>query len=977
LPHSSKQKRLSRLQKILIGVSAAFLFYSVIGFLVLPPIVKSVLADKLSLALHREAQVLDVKINPYTLSVRLKGVSVADTDGKPFVSIDALFLNLQLSSAVKKALVLKAFDINNPYLRIVRNKKGGFNFDDLVNKEEKETETSKLIRFFINNIKISNGTIDFSDLSQSPSFRTSLNAFEFTMDHFTSQPDKHSTFKLSVKTGKGEKIDSEGYFSLNPLNTEGVITLKGMMLKNYETYYRDFIQFNVAEGSIGFKTRYQYHSTKSGPAINLSKTSLSLNTLKLEDPANREAFFILPKLSVENTEMDLTARTISIGNLSSEGGLLICRRSSEGVLNLESMVVLPSKPTASKPKTEEPELLKPWQADLKSLLLKNYTVKFNDRMPPEPVDIVLDQVSLNAENLSTKKTVKGNTAVTARLNKKGKLAFHGPISIQPLSADLEVLVNGVDIRAMQPYFTDIVRLIVTDGNFNANGRLNFSFFKESGPTLHYQGNTSINAFASVGKQQGNDFVKWESLSLSGMDVHSHPLRINIDNAALTGHYTQLIINPDGSVNVNTVIPWDKIEKKSESGKSKDAMKGSKTSPLPEISINTITLQNGTIHFEDRLTRPNFETDLLELGGRISNLSSDNRSRADVYLKGVDGTSAPLEITGKINLLSESKFADIKMLFKDIQLSPFSPYSGKYIGYIIQKGSLNLELDYKLFEEKLQGRNRIFFDQLTLGDKTDSPKATSLPIRLAISLLKDRNDKIELSLPMEGNLGDPEFSMGKLILKMFANFINKVVSSPFSAIASVFGGGEELSFIEFDHGSIEINDASKEKLDTLIKALYERPALRLDIAGGVAPEKDREALRYRQLDNLLKAEKQKKMVKKRLDSGVPSGQLTVTPEEYERYLKIIYEAADFEKPKDTKGRIKELPIAEMEKLLITNIQITDDVLRLLAHKRASRVRDYMLKSEIIEPERIFILEPKSLLPKDDTNAMKSRVNFTLK
>ncbi|MFC1813947.1 DUF748 domain-containing protein [Thermodesulfobacteriota bacterium] len=976
MPHSSKQKRLSRMQKILLGVLIAFLFYTVIGFLVLPSIVKSILADKLSSALHRDARVLGVKINPYTFTVRLEGVSVEDTDGKPFVSLDALFFDVQLSSVVKRALVLKTFDINKPYFRIVRNEKGGFNFDDLVNKEKKETETSKLIRFFINTIKISNGTIDFFDLSHKPSFTTNLNSFEFTMDHFTSQPDKHSTFKLSVKTGKGEKIDSEGRFSLNPLSTEGVITLNGTMLKNYETYYRDYIKFNVSEGSIGFKTRYRYHSTTSGPAINLFQASLSLSALKLEDPANREAFFILPKLSVENTKMDVTARTLTVGHLSSEDGLLICRRSAEGVLNLESMVVLPSKPTASKPQTEEPELLKPWQADLKSLLLKNYTVKFNDRMPPEPVDIVLDQVSLNAENLSTKKTAKGNTAVTARLNKKGKLAFHGPISIQPLSADLEVLVNGVDIRAVQPYFTEIVRLVVTDGNFNATGRLNFSFLEESKPTLHYQGNTFINAFASKGKQKGNDFVKWESLYLSGMDVHSHPLRINIDNVALTGHYTQLIINPDGSVNVNTVIPWDKFEDKPEPGRSEDVTKELKTSPLPEINIHTVTLQNGAIHFVDRLTRPNFETDLLELGGRISNLSSDNRSRADVYLKGVSGTSSPLEITGKINPLSESLFADMRMVFKDIQLSPFSPYSGKYIGYIIQKGSLTLELDYKLIEQKLQGSNRIFLDQLTLGDKVDSPDATSLPVRLAISLLKDRNGRIELDFPVEGNLNNPEFNISKLVLTVFTNLVSKIATSPFSALASVFGGGEELSFIEFEYGSIEINDASKEKLDTLITALYERPSLQLDIVGSADPEKDRDTLRYRRLNHLLKTEKRKNMVEKGIES-VSIDQIVVTPEEKDVYIKQAYESADFTKPRNSQGQIKELSPAEMEKLLITNIQIADDDLRLLAHKRAFGVQDYILKSEKVEPKRIFILEPKSLLSEDDTNAMKSRVNFTLK
>ena len=965
------------MQKILLGTSIAFLLYTVIGFLVLPPIVKSVLADKLSLALHRDARVMGVKINPYTFSVRLEGVSVSDTDGQPFVSLDALFFDVQLSSVLKRALVLKTFHIDTPYLRIVRNNKGTFNFNDLVNTEKKETGPSKRIQFLIPAIKISNGTIDFSDLAQRPSFTTTLNSFEFTMDHFTSQPDRPATFKVSVKTGKGEKIDGEGNFSLNPLNAEGAISLSGMSLKNYETYYRDYIPFNVAQGSVGFKTRYRYRDTTSGPAVNLFQTSLLLNELKLEDPASREPFFILPKLIVENTETDVMARTITIGNLTSANGLLICRRSAEGVLNLENYVAGPSKPAASRPQAGTPESSKPWQAELKSLLLKNYTVKFNDLNPPEPVDIALDQLSLNLENLTTKKNATSNMALTARWNNKGKFSIRGPVSIDPLSADLEVLVGNVDIDVAQPYFTDIVNLVVKDGNFNANGRLNFSFAKETGPAFRYQGTAFISAFESVDKQNNQDFVKWESLYLSGMDIHSRPLKVNIDDVALTGHHTQLVINPDGSVNVNAVIPWDKFKEKSDPGKPNDAEKESETSPPPEININTIALQNGTVRFVDRQAQPNFEIDLLQLGGRISGLSSGKRPPADVFLKGVDGTSAPLEITGKVKPLGENLFADLKMTFEDIQLSPFSPYSGKFIGYIIQKGRLNLELDYKLVEQKLQGRNRIFLDQFTLGDKVDSPDATSLPVRLAISLLKDRNGRIELDFPVEGNVTNPEFNIGKLVLKVFTNLISKIVTSPFSALTSVFGGGEELSFVEFDYGSSEITAAAQEKLNTLIQALHERPSLRLDISGGVDPEKDRDALRYRQLDRLLNTEKQKEMAEQTPGPAIPPAQVSVSPEEYERYLKMVYAAAEFEKPRDAQGYAKELSPAEMHKLLITNIQIPDDDLRRLAHQRASGVQDYILRSEKIEPKRMFILAPESPLSKENASAMKSRVNFTLK
>jgi len=375
-------------------------------------------------------------------------------------------------------------------------------------------------------------------------------------------------------------------------------------------------------------------------------------------------------------------------------------------------------------------------------------------------------------------------------------------------------------------------------------------------------------------------------------------------------------------------------------------------------------------------KPNIETELTKLGGRISGLSSDKASQADIFIKGVQGNSAPLEIKGKINPLSEDLFADVKFSFKEMELSPFSPYSTKYLGHVLEKGILNLDLMYKISGNSLKAENRVYIDQLTLGDKIDSPDATSLPVKLAISLLKDRNDRITIDLPVEGDLDDPEFSIGPVVMKMLFNLVKKIITAPFSAIGAMFGGQEELSYVNFKNGSFELDDAIKEKLDALSQALYDRPQLSLDIQGSSDQQNDREALRDLRFENLLLAEKRKEMGSA---GEKPSDveQIEVMPEERGKYIEIAFEAAEFAKPRDAAGKIKILPLEEKEKLLFTNILISDDDLRLLAHERASAVKAFITEKGQVESERLFIVEPAAPKGEEKEEESLSRVNFSLK
>ena len=327
-------------------------------------------------------------------------------------------------------------------------------------------------------------------------------------------------------------------------------------------------------------------------------------------------------------------------------------------------------------------------------------------------------------------------------------------------------------------------------------------------------------------------------------------------------------------------------------------------------------------------------------------------------------------------MAKDLYVDLQVKLQDIELSPISPYAGRYIGYSIQKGKLGMDLKYLIVQKKLEAENKIFFDQLTLGDKVESPQATKLPVRLAISLLKDRKGEINLDIPVSGSLDDPQFSIFGIILKVIGNLIAKAATSPFALIGAMMGGGEQLDYAEFEYGSADVKGVAADKLKALGKGLQDRPEIKMDIEGHVDPEKDREALKNLFFQRKIKAQKAKDTAKKG-QTAVPVDEVKIDPAEYPRYLKRAYRGEKFPKPQNILGMNKDIPVPEMEKLILTHIEVTEGDLRSLAFERAQKAKDFFVQEVKIDPARIFLVEPKSLGPEKKEKVKDSRVEFRLK
>jgi len=685
--------------------------------------------------------------------------------------------------------------------------------------------------------------------------------------------------------------------------------------------------------------------------------------------------FRVDRMAVKGVRIDLPAHRIEIAEVSNSGSQARLVRNKEGRIEWVSSPILKTiRATDAKVKDEQP-----WTGNILKLEVTDLAFRFEDRSTTPAALQELEGFSLRGENLGNEPGKKGAVVLQGKVNKKGTVNVSGSVQGMPLDVALKVETTAIPLLPLQPYFAQHVNVALSRGQVSNKGEAVASI-ENGGLKAGYKGSVTLGDFLAVDKENSADFLRLKSLYLGAIDFRLEPMAINIGEIALSDFYSKLILNQSGRLNVQDIVRKPGAEPVAMTAAApvaapveKKPAEVSPAKPPVPIKIAKITLQNGTINFSDFFVKPNYTVNVTKLGGRVTGLSSAADTVADLDLRGSYAKSAPVQIQGKLNPLAAKSFLDIKADVTGVDLTGFSPYSGKYAGYNIQKGKLSLNLAYKLENNQLAAENKVFIDQFTFGDPVESPDATKLPVNLAISLLKNNRGEIDLNLPISGSLDDPEFSVGGLILKVIVNLFTKAVTSPFALLGSMFGSGEELSNLEFAPGRARVNDAAAKKLEILAKALSERNVLKLDITGRADPEIDREGVKRVALERAMRQEKQKDSPKKGEETD-SLRDVEIEPEEYKTYLTRAYKAAKFPKPRNMVGLQKDLPVEEMEKLMLANLPATDDDLKQLAKRRAENVQVWLIEQGKIAPERLFLVPPKA---ESDDKGKANRVDFALR
>lgn len=701
-------------------------------------------------------------------------------------------------------------------------------------------------------------------------------------------------------------------------------------------------------------------------------------------------------VSVKGGRLDLAGREVAIEQVTARAAKLLLRRAASGGIEFVE------PPALRIVKASQKDSSQPWKLTVAKYRAEDLGIRFEDRAVSPAVTHTIEAMSIVADNLSTEPGQTAKVSTRFRLNRKAEVEVGGSVKISPLDTDLKVAIKSLELLPLQPYFTERLNIEVTRGQVTLNGGVQLRQTRPAGGDADklsggFSGQVTLGDFYAVDKINSADFLKWKSLYLGHLDLRLNPNSVAIGEIALTDFFARVILSREGKLNLLQIVrqadaaPLAVVPAAAVVAKAPEltavAGNGRSVAPVPAVSnalpvnIGKITLQGGDIRFTDNFVKPNYSANLKKIGGTISGLSSAADSVASLELRGNYDNIAPLSIKARLNPLAASPFLDLEADIKGIEMTSLSPYSGKYAGYAIEKGKLSLFVKYKIENHQLTAENRVFLDQLTFGDAVDSPDATKLPVTLAVALLRNRNGEIDINLPIAGSLDDPEFSVGGLVVKVIVNLLAKAVTAPFALLGSVFGGGEELSNIDFDFGQAVITQPAQPRLEKLAKALLDRPALKLEIEGRADPENDPEGLKRDRLASKVRALRQGDLTKNGVENGALDAEaVEVSAKEYPALLERVYRAEKFPKPRNLVGMVKGLPVEEMEKLILANSAVDEEDLRDLADRRARGVRDWLVAHEV-PGERLFILPVK--VGKTDgkseptEQAKGNRVLFSLK
>ena len=864
-------------------------------------------------------------------SLTLADLKLSDRTGAPFLALKRLDGDIARARFPAGDFDLSALSADGLEVFLARDRKGVWSLGRLAGAAFPGAAARRKVLARVQQARLRNGRLHFSDSFPPGGFSTDLSGISLDLRDFSTAPGKRAGYALSFATSRGEQANLAGELSPNPFAISSKLQLAGVPLEAYYPYLA-WAERSEVKGRFAFAGNLDFDRTQG-----LKLDQVTVQALPFAALIAGKAWITRSSLSLAGGKFSRKENLLEVADAKLRGGDLRFSRDPKGGLRFLAAGYQRSKAKAIKQRGGRA----PLRYRIGRVSGTGMSAVFTDEKLPQRPSFAFKKVALTLERLAGPPSGPTPFKVTGAYGKSGSLSASGDLTPRPWKLHSELAVQRIPVADLEPYLPEKLKVTVADGLVDARLALSLAS-EERRLTGSFGGSAGIHSLHCL-DAEGEDLLKWDSLQLDDMTGSLAPLALDIKAVALTRFYSRIAVAKDGSLNVQHLYT------RKQEGTELEKAAAAQGHP---VRIGTLTMQDGTLDFTDHHVQGGYATTIFNLGGRVSGLSSEENRFADLDLRGNLENRSPLRITGQINPLRSDLYADLKVSFTDIELPPMTPYSGTYLGYAVQRGKLYLDSNYRIVNKKLNAKNQVFIDQLDLGERIPSDKATNLPVRLAVALLKDRKGEIHLDLPVQGQTDDPKFSVWEMALKMLKNLVVKAASSPFALFHSLFGVKEDLSSVGFAAGSAALPRGEQDKLLKLAAALNDRPGLRLKVAGFVDRAADAEGYRNELLLKRMRAEKYLALVRgKKNKPGDSPATVQIAPEEYARYLKAVYAREDFPKPRNILGQVKELPEAEMRKLILANTVVGERQMRDLADARAAGVRTFLLEKGGLAPARV--------------------------
>ncbi|MGS0682794.1 DUF748 domain-containing protein [Shewanella sp. 125m-7] len=997
-------------QRLLIIVTAIYFTFTAILGLLVPYIVVKQVPEQLSSLLQRPVTLENVKINPFTLEVAIDKFELQETDNKPFVGFSQLSFEYQFwDSVFNTAFSIAHVTLTAPVINVERlntPKTLRFNFSDIIetlanrpkDKSHQEPTTSAGIpHFILTNLAIVNADLNFTDNlthSQLHYPELNLNIKYFDSNHAITSSlnnleleQKTNHYSIHVVGRNGGEITTQGLVQLSPLNIVGDVQLTNIQLPQFWSFISAQFTPQLTSGKLSLSSHYQLQMQETKLQFTTDQGMLKLADINFE--YQNQSIIKLPVIALRGIEFNLKQRSVTAETLDTQGLVLNAKLNKNGINLATIFSPINATPNdASAVKTNQDKTVisanqaqttkSSWTAILKGIKLKDYQVNLSEQLVTQNTLWKIDNIELTTGAINADLASPIDYQLSLNVNQQGLFASSGHVDALKQLVNAKVSVTNFALPQIQNYLKPYVNIELKQGKFSTEG--NFSFNAQT-QQLGYTGSLGVNDLLIKDTLQKKDLIKWKSLEVNHLAFDKNANSINIDHVALNQPYGRIIIAKDKSTNIGDLLvvqtaadPENETETVTQdkaviaSVSTKQGHEQAKPSKPLALTINKISFKEGSTFFADNSLTPNFAASIEYLDGNISKLSSNSEQTATVDIKGKIDRYAPVSLKGDINPLLKQPYLDLALNFKHVELTSISPYSGTYAGYYIDKGLLSLALNYRLDNSQLVGENHLVIDQLKLGKPSDSSLATTLPVTLAIALLQNRHGVIDLGLKVSGDVDDPSFSIGSIVMTAFTNVITKAVTAPFTLLAGLLDSDEEkLDKVSFAAGNAILDDSQQTKLNKLAQGLIDRPMLTLSIKGGVNMLEDSKALREHQLKAKLAQTAKLDITTLPADLS-PSHFPTTGPlsdaliKLYETELASSAQAVKDKIEAEHKGenKLNETQLTQRWHIALYNFvlsaqRLPDAALGHLAQQRAIAVKTFLIAHEKIEPQRIFLLD----------------------
>lgn len=987
-------------RKHITGAVTAVALYALLGFFFVPWLVNKIAVESVHEQLGAGLSFEKVEFNPFVLSLRLQGLALDDRSGEPVTRIDNIFVNFQLSSVFRWAYTFSEFHIDVPQFFVVRDTNGVFNLSKLVPERptaeaQPVNDESSLVRLLVMDFAFRDGILHWDDQYPAEPVVTRFEPITIAIQDLNTIPQRAGQQEVIITTETSGTLSWSGSLELNPFNSTGTASIKGSHFPLLSAYIRHEAGFDVVDGTADVALAYDVSTASDGTVtadvdnFQLAFHDVQVLTFSPDVDHERRQILTLPNLSLTGGNLRWPDQSVSLDAISVDNAVVSALRDKDGNLNLTPVAADSDEAKSFDVEDTTTEPGSEWRVSVNNFSIDNLSFDLDDQSITPAASVGIESLDLTVTGIDNLEGTSFPTDLKIVPRTGGIITLTGSVVALPAPiVDMNLNIDMLQLAGAHPYLQPLADVNLDSGAMN----LSASVQSNADDPLAFSGDMSIVDFLITETDEGTRLGSWSDLNIKQFAYSDAGKSLQISEIEFMEPYGDIVIAEDGSVNLGRIEkgiqrageepsdakPEEEVEVEAvvETGAEK-----SSTSEIG-VTVGRVVIANASADFADRSLPLPFEANIAELNGDVSTIATTSTEPSTVALEGKVDEFGFVRVSGTVTPLDTKRNTDLKVQFQNVEMPKFSAYTIPFAGRKIDSGKLDLDLGYAVTESELVGENKVVLRDLNLGEEVDHPDAMSLPLGLAVALLKDSEGKIDIDLPVRGNVDDPEFRYGGVIMGALGNLIIKIVASPFALLGNLLGvEASELDHITFLAGRSDLTPPEMERTAQLAEALALRPELVLEVNGVIAREADSLALQTMKLDAAVEervaalgdtdgamfAEQQLEVLEQMFtESGIAD-----MPQAALDALRLQFTTAAVDGAETSTDQFDQLAFTNDLRQQLIAIQVVEDSeLAALANARASNTSEAIVAANAELQGRTVIGGPQAIeAESDDTVRMK--------